>query len=405
MSSKNKNKTYLEKALRLVTFVSEEVLEPYVSKYRADYSTSKLRTAIFLRLFLFSWSFDASSMSLRTIATQSKSRSFQQLADLDEEFSVSKSGLSERLEHIPWRLFRDLFEDIAEKSLQELPGSHSDASTVNELLEQTEFSDSTIVTLTAKLVTCGYTINEGQKSIKTSVAMHGRKIPTKALVLTELPDSSENVALKKLLDLGKNGTIHVFDRGMNKLETFQEIINSGNHFLTRMTAKNYSIEEERSLPEQVETETLTILKDEFISFPQLKEEVPTRFRLITCRSKEDKDTLVFLTSLLDVSASDVTELYRLRWGIEILFRFLKRELALEKVLSYSENGIKVHIYLTLIAFLLAWIYKEQNQMRSFKRAREELRWGLLDIMVKEEFERGVRLGSVNSIHTAFNDSS
>jgi len=35
-------------------------------------------------------------------------------------------------------------------------------------------------------------------------------------------------------------------------------------------------------------------------------------------------------------AVDVTEVYRYRWSIEVFFRFLKSELHLENLLSYSE---------------------------------------------------------------------
>ena len=105
-------------------------------------------------------------------------------------------------------------------------------------------------------------------------------------------------------------------------------------------------------------------------------------------------------------AVDVTEVYRYRWSIEVFFRFLKSELHLENLLSYSENGIKVHIYLTLIAFLLTWIYKEQNKIKSFKRAREQLSWFLLDLLMEYRFKEGLQIGvALRELIYRFDDSS
>jgi hypothetical protein len=51
------------------------------------------------------------------------------------------------------------------------------------------------------------------------------------------------------------------------------------------------------------------------------------------------------------------ELYRLRWEIETFFKFLKQHLSYAHLTSHSENGIRVMIWLALIAAVLLIWYK------------------------------------------------
>ena len=81
---KNKHKQQLVKISRLLGHVAAEKIEPLVGKHKADFSANKLHTAIFLKLFLYAWSFDRSELSLRTIAEYSRSETFKELAELDE---------------------------------------------------------------------------------------------------------------------------------------------------------------------------------------------------------------------------------------------------------------------------------------------------------------------------------
>lgn len=231
------------------------------------------------------------------------------------------------------------------------------------------------------------------------MAIAGRSIPIKALINTDDTYSNENKALPELFDLGSKGTIYVFDRGIHKQQTYAGIVSSGNHFLSRTFAKRYTVIKTNELPTDPTTDPLTVTADEIIVFPKKQEPTQTPFRLITAVSKQDGGQLRFITSLKDESVIDLTDLYRHRWSIEIFFRFLKHELQLENPLSYSANGLKVHIYLTLIAFLLIWTFKEENHLRSFKWARQCLKIILLDQLMEQAYRDGAR-ASPNVVEVA-----
>ena len=53
-----------------------------------------------------------------------------------------------------------------------------------------------------------------------------------------------------------------------------------------------------------------------------------------------------------VSDDEIREIYRLRWGVELLWKFLKRHLKFDKLISKSVKGIIIQIYSSLIAYLI-----------------------------------------------------
>ena len=60
----------------------------------------------------------------------------------------------------------------------------------------------------------------------------------------------------------------------------------------------------------------------------------------------------FLTNVLDLGAEEVAQLYKERWEIEVLFKFMKQEMNLRHFLCHDANAIEVMIYCTLIATML-----------------------------------------------------
>lgn len=55
-------------------------------------------------------------------------------------------------------------------------------------------------------------------------------------------------ALPNLIDLKKKDIIYIFDRGIQKLKTYVDILKSKNYFISRLSAKNYQIEKVDPLP-------------------------------------------------------------------------------------------------------------------------------------------------------------
>lgn len=58
------------------------------------------------------------------------------------------------------------------------------------------------------------------------------------------------------------------------------------------------------------------------------------------------------TNVEQMSNEAVGEVYRHRWQIEVLWKFLKMHLKLDKLITKNVNGVTLQIYMVLIAYLI-----------------------------------------------------
>lgn len=54
----------------------------------------------------------------------------------------------------------------------------------------------------------------------------------------------------------------------------------------------------------------------------------------------------------EITDEEVMEIYINRWQIELLWKFLKMHLKLDKLVCKNQRGIEIQIYMTLIVYLI-----------------------------------------------------
>lgn len=73
--------------------------------------------------------------------------------------------------------------------------------------------------------------------------------------------------------------------------------------------------------------------------------------------REGKTPLVLITNDHSRTASEIAQLYKERWQIELLFKWIKQNLKIKRFLGRSENAVKIQIYVALIAWLLLRLFR------------------------------------------------
>src|SRR6202011_1620769 len=86
--------------------------------------------------------------------------------------------------------------------------------------------------------------------------------------------------------------------------------------------------------------------------------------IVVLRPDHDQP-LYLLTNDLQRPAVEIAQLYKQRWEIELLFKWLKQNFNIRSFLGRSENAVRIQIYVALIAFMLLRIL-HQTAARSFK---------------------------------------
>lgn len=77
-----------------------------------------------------------------------------------------------------------------------------------------------------------------------------------------------------------------------------------------------------------------------------------RYRVVWFCDVESHKEFRLATNLMNMSNEEISDIYRMRWQIEILWKFLKMHLKLDKLITKNVNGVTMQIYMVLIAYLI-----------------------------------------------------
>ncbi len=344
----------------LMSKIPDGLFDSVESKFRVDKANHKLTGRSLFQILMYNIC-EENRLSLRVIEESFNNHQFV-VYHKGKPIKASKSGMSDRLKSIDYQYYEEIFEQLRSLLSKEL-----------SLPERSiKLFDSTIVTLSSKLLKCGFAAgHSGKNQLKFSIGFDG--LPCSVRFGSDKSDNSEDVALKAIIQetsLSKNDII-VFDRGISARKSFVEFKETGINFITRLQDKaNFKILKINDIPCK-ETAGLEIIADNIVYLRSkdihwVKEE----FRLIQGRNKQTGQTLNFLTNITELSAVEVTEIYKMRWDIEVFFKFIKQYLSTKHFLSRSINGIKVVFYMILIVALLILTFKKLNKIDSFKLAKK-----------------------------------
>jgi IS4 transposase len=77
---------------------------------------------------------------------------------------------------------------------------------------------------------------------------------------------------------------------------------------------------------------------------------------------ETERELVFLTNNLEIPALTVAMLYKMRWRIELFFRWIKGHLRIKHFYGTSPNAVKTQIWIAVATYLMVAILHKQMKL-------------------------------------------
>jgi IS4 transposase len=151
------------------------------------------------------------------------------------------------------------------------------------------------------------------------------------------------------------GATYVFDKGYCHFGWWRKINDDGAFFVTRAKTNLRLRAVAWRLRSPVAGDGFTVLDDaEVVYVSKGNARLPIALRRIRVRrDKGGKITLI--TNDRTRSAIEIAALYKGRWQIELLFRWIKQHLRLRKFLGNNENAIRLQILAAMIAYLLLHI--------------------------------------------------
>lgn len=82
-------------------------------------------------------------------------------------------------------------------------------------------------------------------------------------------------------------------------------------------------------------------------------------RVITYADEKKHKLISLITNDMESDPSEIIDIYRKRWEIELLFKQMKQNFPLKYFYGESANAIKIQIWVTLIANLLLMIMRKR----------------------------------------------
>lgn len=272
----------------------------------------------------------------------------------------SLQGLSDANQRIPFVVFQTIYQ-----SLSSLVKSKWSSDTLSTHFGDFKIFDCTHFQLALKLMPWGVAQNQrsSKGQLKCAVRLDGMAwVPDRINLDAQV--HNDNTHFPSLIDWTTRGVTYLFDRGFRKIATLVALQNSGNFFLTRRHQGTHVTVVQERLYEPLRHGTLTILHDQRVCLGSGSRRTLPDFRLITAISEASGEpiSLSFLTNRFDLDPLDVADIYRYRWQIEGFFKWLKSSLHLTHFFSYSENGVYLQLYATLIFHLLLLRYHRQQKL-------------------------------------------
>lgn len=151
------------------------------------------------------------------------------------------------------------------------------------------------------------------------------------------------------------GATYVFDKGYTDYCWWSAIRAAGAFFVTRRK-RNAHRREISERPAQGDA----ILFDRRLKIGHrqprggapLNPLYEVELREIVVARADNQEPLYLLTNDFDRPAAEIARLYKERWDIELLFKWIKQNLKIRRFLGHSENAVRIQIYVALIAFML-----------------------------------------------------
>lgn len=282
----------------------------------------------------------------------------------EHTFKIPKSTLGDSLSKRPFGFFEELSGEIL-KAIKSEVSSRKVKKAIREILAM---DSSEIVVHGSAFALPGWQ----QKSVGTQHKASG-KIHTIWNINNEwIEDFRITPGRKGDSPVSLEFTIlpnkmYVFDRAYNDLSFWHKITEFNSYFVTRLkdSARIKMIELKLGLRRSDKTGVLydgyyRPSKGALIKHKNIPKNI--KYRHIIYRDSVTKKLFHFVTSDFQITAKEVAAIYKKRWAVELLFRWMKGHLKIRRLATEKPNSIKIQLAIAVLTLLLLQFQKIINKI-------------------------------------------
>ena len=333
---------------QIVEFVDYKEFDKCVNRYLGNYRTRGLTCWNQFLQLLFGQI--TSQNSIRMICLCLKAHK-QKHYHLGIKQLVNQTSLTRANESRDWQIFADFGSYLISK----VRPLYTDYSVPNLDIDNEIYAlDATSISVSINL----FTWAEGKYSrgaVKMHTLLNLRGGIPEFIWITDGKCHDSNAL--DLINFYANA-IYLMDKAYVDFEALYRINNAGAFFVSRAKATmQYEVIEQNFNIDQ--TTGLRSDKTVLLTVAKTKKLYPKKLRLVEFYDQINNELLVFLTNNFEVSTLEVAILYQNRWQIEVFFKWIKQNLVIKKLWGHSENAVKIHLWIAVIAYLLVAYIKQK----------------------------------------------
>jgi hypothetical protein len=266
---------------------------------------------------------------------------------------LARSTTADALAAFDPKHLRPLIEDLRERCPQLC---HADADLAG-IVRRIVAADGTYLTTLADVAwalhhtkTDGRTQGQVRANVQLDVADW---VPRVVSVSGDDGESEPAAFAKDLLE----GVLYVVDRNFVDFAFLAAALAKDNDLVLRIKSDKPAVRVRATLPVTAHDAEAGVVSDELVELTGRDAPAGT-FRLVTIVTTDRRgkpETIRLLTNLSDagvVAARVIGAAYRLRWQIELFFKWLKCFARMDHLLSTSRRGITTQLYIAVIAVLI-----------------------------------------------------
>jgi hypothetical protein len=335
---------------QIMAFLPLPEFRKCVRRYRGDYRVRKF--SCLDQFFCLAFAQLTYRESLRDIVSCLKAVK-SRLYHMGIRGRVSRNNLANANEARDWRIYAD----FAKVLIAEARRLYRDEDIGLELKDTIYAFDSTTIDLCLSLFPWArFRKRKGAIKLHTLLDLKG-SIPT-FIHITE--GKTHDVRILDDLPL-EPGSFYILDRGyldFSRLYTFHQ---NQAFFVIRAKSNLQS----RRISSQPVDKTLGLTSDQRIALTGLKSKAdyPDAIRRVRFYDRENDRYLTFLTNNFLLPALTIAKLYKLRWEVELFFRWIKQNLRIKSFYGTSENAVRTQIWVAITVYALVAIIKKKLDLK------------------------------------------
>lgn len=263
--------------------------------------------------------------------------------------TVARSTLADANGTRDWRIYADLAQGLIRRAR---PLYAHDPLGLE--LDQTIYAlDSTTIDLCLSLFPWARF-----RSTKAAVKLH-TLLDVRGSIPSMITISEGKQADVPLLDdlLPEAGAFYVLDRGYLDFARLYRFVLASAFFVTR-TKAGLQLSRLASRP----VDRAAGLRSDHIVWltqPRSVAHYPDQLRRVSYRSPDDGKVLIFLTNNFDLPALVIALLYKLRWRVELFFKWIKQNLRIKHFFGTSDNAVRTQVWVAVCVYVLFAIIRKQ----------------------------------------------